>query len=245
MKYFIFTILLLIPFAARADEARYKTAFTSANGKYELKLTDKNWSLIEKETSKELYRLAENNLWSMTVLISDDGKSVVAIDDYSEREPAEIPEVLIFYQNGKKIAAYKLDELLDNPKFIMRSASHFRWLYRNEKAFSINDAKLNLTTFEMNDLVFDVETGRILKKDRDEILSGEAIYVFGKVKGLGGDNHEIEVLCVIYGAVKKGDKIQFRSEKYKWEAGFGFYDTLIIKDGKLADKKGVIFNVCN
>ncbi len=244
MKYFLFIILFLIPFVVRADQPRGRELFTSANDKYELKFTDKNWSLVEKETNKELYQLT-GNLSSMTVLISDDGKSVVAIDDYSEREWDKNPEVLIFYINGSKITAYKLNEVIDNLKFISESASHFRWLYGNEKTFSIKDSKINLTTFEMNNFTFEVETGKILKKERDEILSGDAIYVYGTVKGLGGDKHEIEVGCVIYGSVKKGSKILFDSKKYRWEEGNEFNETLIIKDGKLIAKKGIRFNNCN
>jgi hypothetical protein len=180
----------------------------------------------------------------MTVLVSDDGKSVIAIDDYSEQSFDKNPEVLLFYNAGKKIKGYKLNELLDNIKFISVSVSHFQWIYGNQKTFSIKDSKINLTTFELNNYSFNTETGDILKKERDKTLSGEAIYVYGRVKGLGADSHEIEIDCVIYGTVPKGTKLSFDSKEYRWE-GDGFNETLIIKNGKLIAKKGIIFNRCD
>jgi hypothetical protein len=245
MKFILIAILFLVPFSVRADEQRRISVFTSANDRYELRNTSGDeWSLREKPAKKELYRLKEKNLSSMTILIGDDGKSIVAIDDFSEQDFEKNPEVLIFYQSGEKIKSYKLSELLDNPKFISVSVSHFHWLYRNENSFSLKDSKLELTTFELNRYIFDAESGGVLKKEKDEILSGDAVYVYGEVKNLSGDKYEIDVKCAIYGSVSKGAKLQFASKELGWKDG-KFHETLIIKNGKLAARKGIIFNVCN
>lgn len=244
MKSVLFIVLLLLPFAGRADEARFRGVFYSANDKYELNLSDDEWRLREKATGRELYRIKEKLLGSMTVLVGDDGQSVVAIDDYSMQDEQQNPEVLIFYQGGRKIKAYKLGELLDDRKFISVSVSHFRWLFRGEKEFSIDGPALTLTTFELNNYAFDVKTGAVLKKERDAILSGDAVYVFGRVEGFGGEKHEIEVLCVISGDAAGKDRIYFESGERRWE-GRGFYEALVIKKGKLAAVKGVNFNVCH
>lgn len=250
MKWFLFVILLFLPFVVRADEPRFRSSFTSANGEFELKTVRvdgesrfENWQLINKSSNKELYRL-KGDIGSMTVLISDNGFSVVAVDDYSPQDYEKNPEVLIFYNNGEKIKSYKLTEMLDNPKFISVSVSHFQWLFVYEPTFSIKDSKLNLTTYEMNNFVFDIENGETLKKEKNAILSGNAVYVFGKVRGIAGENHEIEVQCAIYGSAKKGDKILFESKERRWE-GSGFSEALIIKDGKLIASKGVFYNGCN
>ncbi len=244
MKYFLLLILVFATFAVRADEPRFSKIFISANDKFELKLNleERDWSLIEKSSGKELYKLT-GSLWSMTVLISDDGKSVIAIDDYSEQDPEDNSEVLIFYNNGNRIKAHKLNEVFDDLKFISQSVSHFRWLFKSQKGFSINDSKISLTTFEMNNLVFDIETGNLLKKEKDKSLSGDAIYVYGKVKGLDGEKHEIQVECVINGKAKKGEKILFNSKEFRWE-GSNSNESLIINDARLVSRKGVIFNRC-
>lgn len=245
MKYFFLLILALMPFVVRADEPRFNEVFTSTNDKFELRLNieEGDWSLIEKSTRKELYRL-KGNISSMSVLVSDDGESVIAIDDYSEQEPENNSDVLIFYRNGKQIKTHKLKEVIEDIKFVSQSVSHFRWLFKNQKEFSVADSKINLTTFEMNNLVFDIETGNLLKKEKDELLSDDAVYVFGKVKGLGGDKHEIEVECVIYGQAKQGEKILFNSKEFRWE-GSGFDESIIIKNGTLVSKKRIVFNRCN
>ncbi len=234
-----------MPFVVRADEPRFNEVFTSTNDKFELRLNieEGDWSLIEKSTRKELYRL-KGNISSMSVLVSDDGESVIAIDDYSEQEPENNSDVLIFYRNGKQIKTHKLKEVIEDIKFVSQSVSHFRWLFKNQKEFSVADSKINLTTFEMNNLVFDIETGNLLKKEKDELLSDDAVYVFGKVKGLGGDKHEIEVECVIYGQAKQGEKILFNSKEFRWE-GSGFDESIIIKNGTLVSKKRIVFNRCN
>jgi hypothetical protein len=243
MKYILLIIFFLTPFVIRADEPRHRFVFTSANEKFELRFDKGEWALIEKATKNERYRLT-GNISSMTNLVSDDGESVVAIDDYSEQDWEKNPEVLIFFSHGKKIKSYKLNELFDNPKLITVSVSHFHWAFDNEKTFLIKDAKLNLTTYELNNFVFDSETGNLLKKEKDEILSGNSIYVYGKVNPLGGDKHEILVECVISGSTEKGSKILFESKKFKWIGGSS-NETLIIKDGILIARKGVIFNKCD
>src|SRR5687768_3873887 len=114
MKLFLLILLLAFPLILRADEARYNTIFISANGKFELKYkSGDEWLLRETESGKEIYRLMGNYLESMTVLVSDDGKSVAAIDDYSMQDYENNPEILIFYKSGKKIKTYKLDEIYD------------------------------------------------------------------------------------------------------------------------------------
>ena len=245
MKYFLLLTILLTPFIIRADDARFNKLFTSANGKFELRLNleNRDWSLIEKATDKEIYKL-EGNIWSMTVLVSDDGESVISIDDYSEQNLEENPEVIFFYNNGNKVKTYRLNEVFDNKNFIVESVSHFKWLFGNKNTFAINDSKVYLTTFEMNNLVFDLRTGKLLSKEKDKILADGAIYVYGQVKGLGREKHEIKIECVISGSVKKGSNILFGSIKYKWD-GSGFNESLIIKDGELIARKGIIFNRCN
>lgn len=244
MKLPLILLLFLLPLAVRADQGRFQLVFTSANQKYELSWQGPMWSLKEKATGKELYKLEAGRILSlMTVLVSDDGKTVVGIDDYSTQDRNKDPEVLLFYKEGKKVRSYKLSEVLDNPQFVSVSVSHFRWVHVNGKTPGINDTKVSLTTYELYDYVFNAETGEVLKKERNEILSGGAVFVTGYVRGLGGRRHEIEVQCVIYGPVRKGDIVPFESDKIRWE-GPRFYETLILKDGKLLAARGATFNVC-
>lgn len=246
MKFILTIILIFLPVIVYADNPRHQTVFTSANDKYELRLEKdfSKWSLFEKETKKELYQLEANNLFSMTVLVSDDGKSIVAIDDWSEQEAKENPEVLLFFCNGKKTQAYKINELVSDIKFVMYSVSHFIWLLDYGKELRIENSKLALKTHELNTYLFNIETGEILEKQRDERLSGDAIFASGIVSGDKGNEYQFKIICLIYGQTPETNPITIVSDKLKFE-GDEFYETLLIKNGKLIESFGMRPNSCN
>lgn len=244
MKYVLAIILIFIPLIVYADQPRHERIFTSANDKYELRLEEwlTKWSLIEKETKKELYKL-EANITSMMVLVSDDGKSVVAVDDYSEQKREENPEVLLFFRNGKKIKSYNLKDLINDKKFVSYSVSHFRWLITGKESLKIEDSTFNLTTHEFYNYLFDIETGEIIQKERDELLSGDAIYAYGSVSGNGGKEHQFRIECIIYGKIPDNGTVKFESEKIRFNGG-SFYQTLLIKNGKLIKNYYINMNNC-
>lgn len=248
MRHFLLAFLILTPSVIWADDARFRETFASANNKFELKLNvkERNWSLIDKTAKEEIYKL-EGNIWSMTVVVSDDGKSVVAIDDYSEQDDKKNPEVLFFYKHGKKIKSYKLYNLISNRKFVSFSVSHFNWLFTykpNYEPFTAEGSQMTLQTHELNNYSFNIETGKMLKKERDTVLSGDAIYVFGDIFSLGNDYYQTKVRCVLYGEVSVNKTVKFESKKRKWIGG-STNNALIIKGGKLVADKGVIFNACD
>jgi len=233
---------------ALADEPRHQNSFISSNGQFEAKLQkDWKWNLIEKSTGKELYSFDDYygngiSLSSMTLVISDDGRSVVAVNDFGEQDYRKNPEVIFFFQNGKQIKTYKLLEVA-NPKFMELSASHFRWLY-SVNSLSIRDSTLEITTFDMNHLVFNTETGSLIRKNLDDLLLGGTIFIAGPIRPLESkSSFEISVKCSVVGNVKVGSKIKFDSGKFRWIGGTS-YESIILRNGKLVERKGVIFNNC-
>src|SRR5688572_29231321 len=97
-----FTILLLILFAKAsfADEQRFTTLFKSENGKYSIKYSKKKWWLIN-EFGKSLYSIPDKNYTSMTIFVSNDGQSVVIVDDFMEGHQIKERPALIFFRGGK------------------------------------------------------------------------------------------------------------------------------------------------
>jgi hypothetical protein len=243
----LISLVLLVSLTVNADEPRHQSSFSSGNSKYEARLVDRQWKLIEKSTGREHYQFSDyygRGIWfsSMTLVISDDGKSIVVLDDYSEQDFEKNPEVLFFFRDGKKQKGYRLLDL-SSPKYLQVSVSHFRWFY-SHNAISILNSQMDLTTLEMNRLVFSTDTGELLKKERDEALANGAVFVYGTVRALGRNQYEIIVDCTIYGTVKKGARINFESKKIGWVSG-GHNEALIIQNGKLVAKKGIIFNTCH
>ena len=169
MKLVLLILLLFVPLLVRADEPRYTESFTSPNGKYVFRSKpniqgDKNWILIEKDTKKVLYEFDES-FGYFTVLVSNDGKNLVAIDDYSIRKSEDDPEVLRFFVDGKEVKAYKLSEVLETPQRVKQTVSHFLWI-KKPFPLTISDSKLAFTTYEQSNFVFNINTGEILKKEK-------------------------------------------------------------------------------
>jgi hypothetical protein len=246
MKIVLFITFLFIPFLVKADEPRYRRVFTSSNGKYELRnngnlLDNQKWSLIEKETGRNLYDVTAQ-LAALTILVGDDGKNLVAVDDYSESEPESDPEVLQFFLNGRKQKSYKLSALLENTKIVQKSVSHFRWIVK-PLTLSIADTKFRLKTYELFDYEFDINTGEMLKKERDSRLTDGAIYAYGDISGSMSGAHKIKIYCLVYGKMPPNKTIDFESKKYIYDLD-SMFDTVIIKDGKLVENLGIRLNMC-
>jgi len=232
-----------------ADEPRRRSSFHSGNDKYEARLNDGQWKLIDKATGQELYQFSKLygqtiRFSSMTLLISNDGKSVVAIDDYSEQDFRENPDVLFFMHDGVKTRSYKLNDILENTKYVSISISHFSWV-NLKRPFAIIEDKVSFETYKLTSYVFDSKTGEMLKKEPDRALTEDSAYVYGDVRWLGDDRFEVKIACVLHGNGIPGSTIAFTSGTHpKWKRP-GNWESLIIREGKLVNYSGVLFNVCS
>lgn len=165
----VLPIFVLVIFAVSvfADEARYQTHFESANGRFEADLLKEQWIVVEKATERELYRFPDlygngARFCLMTVLINDDGRSIVVVDDYSDQDLTPDVEVLFFLHDGQVKKTYKLKELID-PRLTLQTVSHFR-SFDTTKKLTIQNSKVQLLTLDLFQYVFDVESGDLLEK---------------------------------------------------------------------------------
>lgn len=247
MKFVLLSLIFLFPLSAIADEPRHNFVFKSSNDKYELRHVKgpsarQKWALIDKSTGRVRYQLTAE-LSSMTVLVSDNGNALVAVDDYSEGEPSKDLAVLLFFREGKQIKTYMLGELLNDASNISSSVSHFTWFFPRE-LLSINDSKITLTTYELAQYSFDIETGKVIKKERDVALSDGALYIYGKVRNLGKGRYQMEVCHLVQGAVPESGKVEFEATGENVFRDDSYY-TVIVRDGRLVTKKGITLNSCN
>lgn len=238
-------LFILMPIEVFSDQPRHRFEFKSENGKFEFKMVDgkyddQYWSVFEVETGKALYDINEY-LSPMSIFLTNDGKGIVAIDDYSEKDDSAGLEVLFFYRDGVLVTKHKLGELFDDPQTLHYSASHFRWYFYDP--FSFDDTELRLQTFELIDYRFNVETGAVISKSKDTILTDESIFVSGIVTFIGDGLIEIEVCRRVYGAVPNSGKIKFRDKSRS--TGELPSDSVIIENGKLKSFKNVRLNHCN
>jgi hypothetical protein len=246
MKFVLLFFILFALVFVRADEVRSTNSFKSKNGEYELRLRTKypekqRWALIHRRTNRTLYKVSEW-LESMTVVVSNDGRKLIAIDDFSVFFRKDNPLVLRFYLDGKLIKSYKLDQLLINPTNVTQSVSHFQWLLDFPQKITSTE-ELSLTTNELVTYKFSLSNGNILQRKQDERLTGNAIYAFGKITKLKNETYEMDVLCLIYGKIPDNRKIIFKTAPNSILSN-SYYDSLIVKNGELIAKINLSLNVC-
>jgi hypothetical protein len=248
MRHLTILALFLFALAVKGDEPRFRNSFTSPNGKYELRyesgqLSRQSWSLVEKPAGTVRYQVV-GEFGSRTVLLTDDGVNLVVIDDFSERRPGPELDVLMFYRDGIQIKKYSLGDLLRDPGNIESSVSHFRWFFHPE-TFPVRGSKLKLKTFELLNYEFDIRTGDVLKKETDPVLTEDSVYVYGAVKKVRGRRYEIDVCRQVYGVIPKSGRIEFEADQDEAFQVNNVHYSVVIRNGKLVARQGVILNSCN
>lgn len=261
-KLFSILILILISFHGFADEGRYRKSFKSENKAYELRMLGHKYGKVKFQNGKEyetivettwgLYDLISSNqvytvkgdFTSKTVLVSNDGRYLAVIDDYSEAAPSPELNVLEFYTGGKLQNSYSLGELLCFHMNVSESVSHMRWFADFDYTYGLNlnfgydIRRVIITTYEMKTFVFDVKTGDLVSSTYDSALSKNSILVYGEVRPLGKGDYEIEVCHRVYGKVPESGKIKFKTEK-----PINLYDgyqTVLINNGQYTRTKYVL-----
>lgn len=208
-------LAILVASPMRADEPRFTRMVRSANQRFELRLISTaappiKWAVVDSATGVTQYNL-EGELGPQTVLLSNDGSSLVVVDDYSERVPTPDLVVLLFYSNGKLSKRYTLGELLEDPTNITESVSHFSWFFGGGRALDTSNGRLRLTTYELVRYEFELATGDQLLRERDGVLGESTIYAFGDVEPVGSQRYRMQVCRRIYGEVPASGVVEFET----------------------------------
>lgn len=75
-------------------------------------------------------------------------------------------EGVSFFANGKLLRQYSIGELVDEPKLLKISVSHFRWLQEAKMIDARN--QFEITTLDGNRILFDLANAKVLKKEKVE-----------------------------------------------------------------------------
>ena len=107
---------------------------------------------------------------SREVYLPSDGKHLVrmgpwpslwAPKDMEKGGPALQELAVAFYESGRLLKRYSIGDLVENPKVLPQSVSHFMWM--KEVSFDDVSKRLRLSTLDGNKYVFDVNSGEIIK----------------------------------------------------------------------------------
>jgi hypothetical protein len=214
---------------SRADQPRFRTSFRSRNGRYTFRVmgtkvdtlrspTSKekftsqltSWGLFDNETGAQVYQLeARDLIQTKTALLTDDGETIVVLDDWSAGVPMDVWPVLSFYQHGHEMQTYTLGQLLGPTFPVSESVSHFSWF--NHYHFSPATATLTLQTFTLQELAFDGRLGQRLATKYSRLVTPGSQLAYGRIEQVGSHQYALTVCRPYYGPVQAQDRLLFRS----------------------------------
>jgi hypothetical protein len=99
--------------------------------------------------------------YSYKIYLSSDGKHLVRTGGWASQET---DEAFSFFNEGKLIKTYRVNELISYVSALPHSASHFQW----EKETKLNDKEnmLEVTTLEGGKFSFNLENGEIINQQK-------------------------------------------------------------------------------
>jgi hypothetical protein len=253
----LFTIIIfLLPYLVKADESRIRFEHHSNNKRFVLQLmTHKNkvckyddlyeskkrqrerfhWRVIDSLTKTELYRFPNNSggyFIGWEVYVSDNGNSIVAVDDYSgNNEFSDSTGLIQIYDKTKLINTYHANQIFYSKKNVSHSASHTHWSFEG-KIDSLNK-EFELETYEMIKFRFSLETGLIITKNKHPLLNTDNLRIYGKIERTEVDTiFKIEICGMIYGKMPRDTSIKFsifQSEKKYFNFSRYDYKAIFLK----------------
>lgn len=150
----------------RYDRQYYKYCTKPETRAHYLKVCE-TFEAIKVYLKPGLYRQGDPSrpLWSggkceRANYISNDGEHVVKFGPWAKN----VQQMAVsFCKRDKLIAEYIIDDLITDPKELVRSTSHFFW--KSETKYDAETAILFLKTVDQNEYWFDARTGKIIKHD--------------------------------------------------------------------------------
>lgn len=215
--YLLLLAILFLSDNAFADEGRRQLYFISENGKYifrSLSIEDKNtvkhpvWEVYEIQSQKQLYTIKEDfKTWNVS--ISNDGQTVVAVNDYVQGLPADSIILMKFYYQGILKREMTMGALVQDNCNVTESIAHFRWCFDDSELRS--DGIFATTTFELIRYEFDSKNGETVNKVQHPALTESSLYLCGHIKLIKPGEYEIVPWRIIYGE-KSLSPIRFHSQ---------------------------------
>ncbi|MFY7827775.1 MAG: hypothetical protein ACOVQ4_11655 [Flectobacillus sp.] len=225
-----FLLLFLLVFGTstvKAGEPRIQTTIKSRNEHFTLKLKKNTWNLTDAKGNL-MYSIPEKGYSAMSIFVTNDGKSVVILDDLLNASKLLKKSVIRFFYEGKQIANYNFSDLVKDTCNVIRKAEEVRWTLEDFD-LAKNDSIFSIATFEFNEIDFNVKTGVISKNKKPFTVDKNTYILRGRFyKSSSSDKTEMTIRKYILGDKLPFDTIHFTTDMYTK----GHWDqVLVIKDG--------------
>ena len=223
---FVLLTVFVLTICCFADNPRFRTKFESTNGKRSITYRSGKW-IFGDSTSLEKYKIVDNGFTSMTIFISNNGQNIVVIDDYMVGHKIGDRNALWFYNNGKLVKSYRLNELISDTCNISQSVGHTEWCLED---FEMIDSKnlFTLSTYELTEFIFDLTTGEVISNKKPDIFYSKSFIAYGEFRKGNEEQATMRIKRYISGDVQHENIINFKTKHY----GAGLWqELLLIKSG--------------
>ncbi|MEI7492177.1 MAG: hypothetical protein WCK92_12315 [Bacteroidota bacterium] len=242
-NFIIILISLLFLTDCFADEQRIQTRFESKNKEYSVQYKKSKWILTDKSGSVK-YKFQDQGFTSMTLFASNNGQKIVVIDDFMEGHIIADRKALWIFTNGILAQTFKLKDLIGDTCNISMSIWYTGWCIE-DFGFIDNQDHFSISTYELTDFVFDLNTGEIIRCKKPKGFDSETLIVFGEFRKGNGEQATMKIERYISGELQKENKVSFTTKYY----GSGIWmEVLMIKNGiDLTPKKyrgRILINTC-
>jgi len=225
-RIFILLTVFILTICCFADEPRTRTKFESKNGNSSIIYRNGKWILGD-VTSLEKYKIDDEGFKSMTIFVSNNGQNIVVIDDFMEGHKIGNRNTIWFYNNGKLVKSYRMNELVSDTCNISKSIWHNEWCLENFDIID-NESHFTLSTYEMTDFIFDLTTGEVITKKKPDGFDSESLIVFGEFRKGKEEQVTMKIKRYISGKVQQENILNFKTTHYG--AGL-WHEVLVIKNG--------------
>lgn len=173
---FIFFIISQKICFADKEAPNKNYAVKSPNGKYEIQmLPSEAYGFSGEGTAFHIVNNTKEIIWkidwfSKRVFLSDDGKHLIRFGPWASDIVNFSDLAIAFYEDGKLLKEYKVNELVKNPGTLQYSVSHYKWRYEDPSlrfGFSEDNKTYTIITKDNLAYVFDVKTGLIVELSTD------------------------------------------------------------------------------
>ncbi|MDL2141952.1 hypothetical protein QQY79_05430 [Flavobacterium tructae] len=190
----------------------YKTSYSYPDRYY--------WGLYDTQTKQKLYTIKNDSLFIefKTAVISNDGRNIVIVDDYSAGFGYKGFEIMTFYEKDKLIKHLKLGDLIQNMCALSYSVSHMTWCSRD---FDFNDRnEIKIKTHEFYNYTFD-KNGELLNKQSHELIQPNDILAIGKIKRKSRNKYLVEIKFCIRGILKANTILELKCKDSQMKKVYG------------------------
>lgn len=149
------------------------------------------WGLYDLRNNKKLYTIRNDSLYieTKTALISENGESIIIVDDYSDEYVNLNPDVVHFYKKEKLVKTLRLSSLLQDICIVSYSVSHMTWCF---DFGLLNDSSFQIKTYDYYNYRFDLN-GTLIEKKSDKRIQSNDDIVLAKIKRLKKDTYSFTI----------------------------------------------------